>query len=312
LTAAVTFTTRGLAVLERRQVLHALVEKGLLPIEPLSMVPSVELVKWRLPGASVLWGRFDQVRQRAEPAAADDLFFAINVVGTGLARQRGREATVNPGDAVVLRRAEGPFSVLRPTPSHLIGIRAPRHTLPLAAGRHDETPQLVPGQTPALRLLTGYLSALGAHPAPASPELADAVVGHLLELVALSLRPLRGDLPPAAGRAVRAARLAALKTDIARHLADPALSVAAVATRHGISVRYVHKLFEDDGRTYSQVVLGARLDHALRELRDPRCAERTVSAIAGAAGFGDLSYFNRTFRRRYGMTPSEARQPRLV
>jgi AraC-like DNA-binding protein len=304
-----TFTTRGLAVLERRQVLHALVEKGLLPIEPLSTAPSVELVKWRLPGASVLWGRFDQVRQRAEPAAADELFFAVNVAGMGLARQRGREVTVNPGDAVVLRRAEGPFSVLRPTPSHLIGIRTPRHALPLDAGRHDETPQIVPGHTPALRLLTGYLTALGACPAPASPELADAVVGHLRELVALSLRPLPCHPPPAAGRAVRAARLAALKADITRHLADPALSVAAVAARHGISVRYVHKLFEDDGRTYSQVVLDARLDHALRELRDPRCAERTVSAIAGAAGFGDLSYFNRTFRRRYGMTPSEARGP---
>ena len=100
---ALTFTTRGIAAPERRRVLHSLVEKGLLPIEPLSTVPSVELVKWRLPGASVLWGRFDQVRQRAEPAAADDLFFAINVAGTGLARQRGREATVNPGDAVVLR-----------------------------------------------------------------------------------------------------------------------------------------------------------------------------------------------------------------
>jgi AraC-like DNA-binding protein len=25
-------------------------------------------------------------------------------------------------------------------------------------------------------------------------------------------------------------------------------------------------------------------------------------------GFGDLSYFNRTFRRRYGMTPTEARR----
>ena len=177
--------------------------------------------------------------------------------------------------------------------------------LPLDAGRHEETPQLVPGHTPALRLLTGYLAALGSCPAPASPELADAVVGHLLELVALSLRPLPGHPPPAAGRAVRAARLAALKTDIARHLADPALSVAAVAARHGISVRYVHKLFEDDGRTYSQVVLDARLDHALRQLHS---ATRTVSAIAGAAGFGDLSYFNRTFRRRYGMTPSDARR----
>jgi hypothetical protein len=27
------------------------------------------------------------------------------------------------------------------------------------------------------------------------------------------------------------------------------------------------------------------------------------------AGFGDLSYFNRTFRHRYGVTPSGAREP---
>jgi len=26
-------------------------------------------------------------------------------------------------------------------------------------------------------------------------------------------------------------------------------------------------------------------------------------------GFGDLSYVNRTFRRRYGVTPSGAREP---
>ena len=107
---------------------------------------------------------------------------------------------------------------------------------------------------------------------------------------------------------MRAARLAALKADIARHFGDPALSVGAVAARHGISPRYVHKLFEDDGRTYSQFVLDVRLERAREELRDPRVATRTVSAIAGYVGFGDLSYFNRTFRRRYGMTPTEARR----
>jgi len=131
------------------------------------------------------------------------------------------------------------------------------------------------------------------------------VVDHLLQLVTLSLRP---HVPsPAADRGVRAARLAALKVDIARHSSDPTLSVGAAAARHGISPRYVHKLFEDDGRTYSQFVLEARLERARRELRDPRTAARTVSAIAGSVGFGDVSYFNRTFRRRYGMTPTEAR-----
>ena len=42
-------------------------------------------------------------------------------------------------------------------------------------------------------------------------------------------------------------------------------------------------------------------------LSDPRLAERTISAIAYDAGFGDLSHFNRAFHRRYGETPSDVR-----
>jgi AraC-like DNA-binding protein len=54
-------------------------------------------------------------------------------------------------------------------------------------------------------------------------------------------------------------------------------------------------------------VLDQRLARAYRLLGDPRCADHTVSAIAFAAGFGDLSYFNRVFRARYGATPSDVR-----
>jgi AraC-like DNA-binding protein len=34
---------------------------------------------------------------------------------------------------------------------------------------------------------------------------------------------------------------------------------------------------------------------------------RAISTIAFELGFNDLSYFNRTFRRRYSATPSEIR-----
>jgi AraC-like DNA-binding protein len=33
----------------------------------------------------------------------------------------------------------------------------------------------------------------------------------------------------------------------------------------------------------------------------------TISTIAFNCGFGDLSYFNRCFRHRFGATPSEVR-----
>ena len=40
---------------------------------------------------------------------------------------------------------------------------------------------------------------------------------------------------------------------------------------------------------------------------DPHADARTIGAIAYDSGFGDLSYFNHAFRRRYGATPSDIR-----
>ena len=71
--------------------------------------------------------------------------------------------------------------------------------------------------------------------------------------------------------------------------------------------RYVHMLFEPEGVTFSEFVVGQRLVRAHRMLSDPRYAGHTISAIALMVGFGDLSYFNRTFRRRFGMSPSDVR-----
>lgn len=48
-----------------------------------------------------------------------------------------------------------------------------------------------------------------------------------------------------------------------------------------------------------------RLARAHRMLGDPRHARRSITAIAYEAGFNDLSYFNRAFRRRYDATPSD-------
>jgi hypothetical protein len=42
-------------------------------------------------------------------------------------------------------------------------------------------------------------------------------------------------------------------------------------------------------------------------LTEPRLAQSAVGAIAYDAGFGDLSYFNRSFKRRFGATPRDVR-----
>jgi AraC-like DNA-binding protein len=44
-----------------------------------------------------------------------------------------------------------------------------------------------------------------------------------------------------------------------------------------------------------------------RRLGDPRYATTAISTLAYAAGFNDLSYFNKAFRRAFGVTPSDVR-----
>ena len=66
-------------------------------------------------------------------------------------------------------------------------------------------------------------------------------------------------------------------------------------------------LFEPEGVTFSEFVLAQRLDRAYAMRLDSRHAGRRVSDIAFTVCFGDLSYFNRCFRRRFNETPSAVR-----
>lgn len=103
------------------------------------------------------------------------------------------------------------------------------------------------------------------------------------------------------------ARLEGIKRIVLKHLGDPGLSVTRVAATHGVTARYVQMLFEGERTTFSAFVLAERLAVAHRMLRDPRLSGRPIGTIALDAGFGDLSYFNRVFRRTYGGTPTDIR-----
>jgi AraC-like DNA-binding protein len=139
------------------------------------------------------------------------------------------------------------------------------------------------------------------------PSLQHSAVTHVYDLLAKTLGTTRDAAMLADGRGVRAARLATIKNDIARHLTDARLSVHTVAARHKVSPRYVQRLFDEAGSTFTEYVIEQRLERARRLLSDPRLSDRTLTAIAFAAGFNDLSHFQRRFRGRYGGSPSELR-----
>jgi AraC-like DNA-binding protein len=165
----------------------------------------------------------------------------------------------------------------------------------------------IPRGTGMLSLLRNYVDAVFDDPALAMPEMRQLIIAQLCDLIAVTLGATRDATAVAEGRGIRAARLRAIKSDIEAHLTYSDLSPGVVARRQGVSDSYIRKLFEGEGTSFSQFVLGRRLVRAQRMLTDRRWADRSIGWIAFETGFGDLSYFNRTFKRFYGNTPSEVR-----
>ena len=319
------FSTARLPERARAQAVRYLHERertilpvGLEPLEPLEPLsdrpPHVDVIKRTLPGLALVSGTFSGLRHAARPSGSaghgeNDLLLCINVQGSSIARQRDRELTLRDGDAFFATRSLAGFNIVRPTPARFIGCRVPRDAVASLLGRLDDTPMtLVPPGTEALRLLVTYANAIADAMPLTAPEVQRLAVSHMQDLVAATITATRGGRAVAEGRGIAAARIRAIMTDICAHLADGDLSVAEVAQRQRVTPRYVHKLFENEGLTFSMFVLSQRLSRAHRILGDPRFADRSVSSVAFEVGFGDLSYFNRMFRRRYAARPTDVRR----
>ncbi len=138
-------------------------------------------------------------------------------------------------------------------------------------------------------------------------SLLGAAADHLFDLTALALGTTGDYAEHARERGVRAARLASIKEELRQRFGEPDLSVGELAHRHGISVRYLQTLFEQEGTTYSGFLAQQRLEFAAKRLRDVRYRHLRVADIAFDAGYSDLTAFNRAFRKFHGETPTQMR-----
>jgi len=171
---------------------------------------------------------------------------------------------------------------------------------PLLAGVEGPLVRCLPRHNPALRLLTAYLDTLFTLDQGYDRALAAMHIG---DLVASALGVTGEAQAMVRDRGVGAARQCAVLDHIAKHAAEPELDPARVAQRLGLSVRYLHRLLEPTGRSFSEHLLGQRLERAAAMLRDPRFARVKIATIAAQAGFADISHFNRSFRHAFGDTP---------
>jgi AraC-like DNA-binding protein len=236
----------------------------------------------------------------------DDVCLIVSTGGPIAIAQRNQQSEANDGEAVLLVYREP--AVLRFQAMNYIAVRVPYTALaPLTKDIGADAGRRIRRDTAALTLLEAYLSSLPTR--IADPQLKGLVTTHVYDLMALVIGASREGAEIAAQRSLKAARLQAIKAALAN---DRDLSIHEIARDQAVSPRYVQKLFEETGTTFTEYVLALRLEAARAMLVSPRYAHWTVTAISQEAGFGDLSYFNRRFKARYDQTPSGVRAQSAV
>ncbi len=160
---------------------------------------------------------------------------------------------------------------------------------------------------PALHLLAGYTRMLMQMGGSLSPDLTLLVSTQIHDLVTLLFDTKREEAQVASKCSLRAARLQAVKHDIMEHITDSELSISQVAQRQGISPQYIRTLFHSEATTFGDYVTELRLERAYRYLCNPLHINCCISTVAFDMGFNTLSWFNRAFKQRFGLTPSEVR-----
>lgn len=304
--ASLHFSTREFAPSKRLPALRELFDRSIqleIDAEP---GQAVEMEMFLTPGLrrARMLSSFTACLSRPAPMLADgeDTICLMMKTGGHMAlTQARREGVPQVGDGVLLVYREP--ARLQFVDTTYVSVRVPFTAVsPLTRNAATAAARCIPRDTEALSLLRGYIASLPER--IADPRLGRLSATHVYDLIALAIGATDEGREIARQRGVRAARLEAIKADL---VGNTALNLDQLATRQGISPRYIQMLFEETGATFSEFVLECRLDAARRMLNSPRYEMWSITAIAFEAGFGDISHFNRRFKRRYLMTPSDMR-----
>ncbi|MFG3552157.1 helix-turn-helix domain-containing protein [Streptomyces sp. NPDC047725] len=235
----------------------------------------------------------------------------LNLRGGHRIVQADRDTTTGPGGVMLYdtsRPWRGWASADQDTVKGVM-VQFPRALLPLPANKVDRlTAVQLHGREGMGAVLSGYLTQLaagaatytaadGARLATCTLDLLTAFLAHHLDATA--------SMPP---QTRHRALLLKIHAFIQQHLGDPDLSPGAIAAAHHISVRSLHRLFQDQGTTVAGWIRARRLERCRRDLAGPLLSNQPVHALAARWGFADPAHFSRAFRAVYGLGPQDYRR----
>ncbi|WP_411818092.1 acetamidase/formamidase family protein [Hyphococcus sp. DH-69] len=228
--------------------------------------------------------------------------------GTVTARSEVSEFDVHAGD-IIYGGVDVPVLLQSDGEHRMLVVLVPASFSSLMPGiNFDKDMSPIAHETPIGRMMAGLL---------------DSVAETIVDLTDDHIRPVETALPsfmsatlmhnaPVKERGgtagAKAALLERIYHSIEMRLGDPELNADMISKEHGLSTRYLQKLFEAAGDSVSQYIKNRRLERCRLDLRSPLHAQRSISEILFQWGFNDSATFSRSFREKYGMSPRDYRR----
>lgn len=242
-----------------------------------------------------------------ERSAPEYLKVGLQLTGSCMVAQGGRQAVLKRGDYVVYDTTR-PYQLWTRGPFQMQTVLFPSNLLRLPAAQLSQlTARPISGQSGLGSMVSSFLVELGKKSTcefgSASSYLADAV----LDLLAASIMEQLTDETPWDLDAQRSGLLLRIRAFIEDQLGDPGLNVPSIAAAQHISVRYLQKLFEQEGQTVTGWIRDRRIEHCRRDLASAALAETPLHSIAARWGLVNAAHFSRLFKARFGETPREYR-----
>lgn len=239
---------------------------------------------------------------------ADPVWLVVLLEGDLTVTAGSTVLRVREGD-IVFGRGEAPATLDFPRDHRALMIQVAAAYFSQRVRNHlPEGVSLIASDTGAGRILSGMLRSVG--------DTINDLNGDRLRPVELSLPDflltalMEGAPAKSLGGSAgaRAMLLERVSQSIEMHLSDPHLNLEQVAARHGISMRYLQKLFETVGDSFGHYVKLRRLERCRMDLLSPLHAQKSISDILFQWGFNDSASFSRAFREQYGMSPRDYRK----
>jgi AraC-like DNA-binding protein len=261
-------------------------------------VGNVQLTRVRASAHEVL--RTPKLIARSDP----EMFkLGLQVRGTGRLVQDGKYATLAPNDLAL-------YDTARPYSLAMSGAATETVVLmftPDAIGlTMSQMSKLSGVHLPAGEALVGMISPFLTRLTASVSDFDDIVTGRLLHTVMDLMETMvrqRLDLGFGQSETIHRSRLFAIQSWIEAHLDEPDLSPATVAAAHGMSIRYLYRLFEAEGSSVARWIKERRLERCRRDLANPALSHIAVRAITARHGLFDPAGFSRAFRTAYGESP---------